>query len=119
MALSMGCVRLRSPDQPRARKVLFFFGQLMHLFFIFCVVLGVFSRHFDNGGVQLVAYTLLNLYVYALCLLNWPVKVYFKEYDLDLESSGTNPRQPLDSDFDEIKEKASSDKKKGNGGIEL
>lgn len=66
-----------------------------------------------------MAYTLLNLYVYALCLLNWPVKVYFKEYDLDLESSGTNPRQPLDSDFDEIKEKASSDKKKGNGGIEL
>ena len=91
----------------------------MHLFFIFCVVFGVFSRHFDNGGVQLVAYTLLNLYVFALCLLNWPVKVYFKEYDVDLETSGTNPRVPLESDFDEIKERPSPNKKKGSSAIEL
>ena len=66
-----------------ARKVTFISGVCVHLFFIFCVLFGVFSRHFANGGVQLVAYTVINLYVYVLCIFNWPVVLYCTEFDTD------------------------------------
>ena len=64
------------------RKVTFISGVCVHLFFIFCVLFGVFSRHFANGGVQLVAYTVINLYVYVLCIFNWPVVLYCTEFDI-------------------------------------
>jgi len=105
MALSMGCLRLRNADQPKGRKVLFVAGQILHFFFIFCAIFGVFSRHFDNGGVQLVAYTVVNLYVYTLCLLNWPVKVYFKEYEItdDLRTSQSDLEGPEHAgEFDQL-----------------
>ena len=85
LAMSIGCARLRSVEMTKARKVSFFAGQVVHFFFIFCFLFGVFNRHFSNGGIQLLAYTVLNLYVYMLCILNWPVKVYKKEYDIKEE----------------------------------
>lgn len=72
-----------SGKEEKARKVLFTAGQIVHFFFIMCAIFGAYSRHFDNGGFQLLAYTVINLYIYALCILNWPVKTYFKEYDMD------------------------------------
>ena len=84
IAFSLGCINICNPDpEKKGRRVLFIAGQVVHFFFILCAIFGVFSRHFDNGGVQLVAYTVINLYVYALCIFNWPVKVYFKEYDIE------------------------------------
>ena len=82
MSLSMGCLRLRDDKVAKARKVGFVTGVIVHFFFIFCALFGVFNRHFGNGGFQLFAYTVLNLYVYLLVILNWPIKVYFREFDL-------------------------------------
>ena len=53
--------------------------------FVLCILFGVFSRHFANGGIQLLAYTVINLYVYLLCALNYPVTTYIKEYNVDTE----------------------------------
>mmetsp|Transcript_3813 Transcript_3813/g.4396 ORF Transcript_3813/g.4396 Transcript_3813/m.4396 type:complete len:233 (+) Transcript_3813:231-929(+) len=83
MALSMGCTRLSDDKVPKARKVGFVTGIIVHFFFIFCVLFGVFNRHFANGGIQLLAYTILNLYVFLLAILNWPIKTYRREYELD------------------------------------
>lgn len=33
-------------------------------------------------------YAVINLYVYLLCIINWPVKVYVKEFDIDAEQEG-------------------------------
>jgi len=94
MALSLGCIKMASDDgMPKARKVSFFTGIIVHFFFILCVLFGVFNRHFANGGVQLLAYTVINLYVYLLCILNWPVVTYQREYEIAedqvaLQSSG-------------------------------
>ena len=90
IAMTMGCFRLRDKKIPTARKVTYCSGQIVHFFFIFCVVFGVFSRHFRNGGVQLFAYTVCNLYVYMLVIIHWPVKVYFKEYDVNPEDGLAN-----------------------------
>ena len=76
---------MRDKDIPKARKVTFTTGHVVHFFFIFCVLFGVFSRHFKNGGIQLVAYTVLNLYVYLLCIINWPVKTYHREFEINEE----------------------------------
>ena len=35
-----------------------------------------------------MAYTVVNLYVYLLCILNWPVKTYYREYDIKEEAVG-------------------------------
>ena len=85
MAFSMGCNRLQDKSMPKARKVGFVTGVVVHFSFIFCALFGVFNRHFANGGIQLLAYTVLNLYVYLLVILNWPVRMYRKEYELDEE----------------------------------
>ena len=51
MALSMGCNRLNDKSVPKARKVGFITGIVVHFFFIFCALFGVFNRHFANGGI--------------------------------------------------------------------
>ena len=93
----------------------------MHFFFIFCAIFGVFSRHFDNGGVQLVAYTVVNLYVFVMCLMNWPVKVYHKEYDIN-DGVGTDMEGHENAgEFDSLRERPSPDNqdRKNGAGIEL
>ena len=82
MAFIIGCARLCRKETGKARKVSFVIGQLIHFMFILSVLFGVFSRHFVNGGVQLLAYTIMNLYIYLLCFLNYPVTIYLKEYAL-------------------------------------
>ena len=81
IACGMGCNRVRDKKIPTARKVSYFTGHIIHFFFIFCVLFGVFSRHFRNGGFQLFAYSVVNLYIYMLVIVHWPVKVYFIEHD--------------------------------------
>ena len=89
MALSMGCIRLCSErDTPKERRVTFIIGAIVHFYFLFCILFGVFNRHFANGGLQLVAYTVLNLYVYFLCIMNWPLKTFVREYPVEDEAEG-------------------------------
>ena len=79
----LGCGRLLcTKDTGKARKVSFIIGQVIHFIFVLCILFGVFSRHFTNGGVQLLAYTVMNIYVYLLCALNYPVTIYIKEYEV-------------------------------------
>ena len=100
ISFSLSIVNICSGDKDmKARRVLFCTGQVIHFFFILFVLFGVFSRHFDNGGFQLVAYTIVNLYVWMLVVLNWPVRVYFKEYDLE----GENPKEEKKEDFADIR----------------
>ena len=86
-AMFMGCYRLKDKGVSKSRKVVFLAGQIVHAFFILCALYGVFSRHFVNGGFQLVAYTVINFYVWLLVFANWPVKVYFREYEVDVEET--------------------------------
>ena len=81
-------------DLEKSALIIFCFSQVMHLQFICAVLLGVFSRHFENGGVQVYFYAVCNVYVYALAYLSWPVEYYFKEYDIDVNDS----IQSLDQD---------------------
>ena len=76
LAVSMGCLKIAQDEKvPKARKVSFITGIVVHFFFILCVLFGVFNRHFSNGGIQLLALTVINLYVYLLVILNWPVQI--------------------------------------------
>jgi len=56
---------------------------VFHFLFICAALLGVFSRHYENGGVQLFFYATCNLYIYTLAYLNYPVVYYFREYQID------------------------------------
>ena len=82
LAMLLGCARLCRKETGQARKISFAVGQVIHFMFIICILFGVFSRHFANGGAQLLAYTAVNIYVYLLCFLNYPVIIYVKEYDV-------------------------------------
>ena len=72
---------MRDKKIPTARKVSYCTGHVIHFFFIFCVIFGVFSRHFRNGGFQLFSYAVINLYIYMLVIVHWPVKVFFIEHE--------------------------------------
>ena len=52
-----------------------------------------------------MAYTVVNLYVWMLCLLNWPVKVYFREYEVDEEKEPAVQQRDADRDFDALEER--------------
>ena len=67
-------------------KTVFAFSQMVHVLFICGMLMGVYSRHFMNGGLQMFFYGICNLYIYALAYLSWPIEVKFKEYEIDLES---------------------------------
>lgn len=105
----MGCVRIFSKDVSRARKTSFVIGLIVHFLFIFCVLFGVFNRHFANGGVQLFAYAFMNMYIYMLCLLNWPITVYFREFNIEASDDdqsrhlNNNDRENLGDDFTDIR----------------
>lgn len=38
-------------------------------------IVGVYSQHFANGGVQIFFMGFINVYVYALCFVNYPVLI--------------------------------------------
>ena len=62
----------------------------MHVVFLMGLLLGAYSRQFENGGAQVFFYTLCNIYVIGLAYLSYPTEVYFKEYKIDenLQSLG-------------------------------
>lgn len=93
----MGFTRLCDSQVSRSRKITHWMGQVVHIFFIFCAVFGVFSRHFRNGGVQLVAYTVVNLYVYAICIINWPVLI-------EIQKKATGPEEQKLNDYENANE---------------
>ena len=45
--------------------------------------MGIFSRHFENGGAQVFFYSMCNIYIFAYAYLSWPIEVTFKEYEID------------------------------------
>ena len=63
-----------------ATKVTFAISQMVHTLFLCAILMGVFSRHFMNGGLQLFFYGMCNLYIFMLAYLSWPVEIKFKEY---------------------------------------
>ena len=75
-------------------KVVFLFSQMVHVAFICGMLLGVYSRHFMNGGLQMFFYGICNLYVYALAYLSWPVEVSIKEYKIDEEQEQNADADP-------------------------
>ena len=72
-------------DLNKSKIIIFLCSQFIHNVFICTVLLGVYSRHFENGGIQIFLYSMCNLYIYALAYLSWPVQVHFREYELDGE----------------------------------
>ena len=38
------------------------------------------------------AYTVLNVYIYLLCYLHWPVKVYFRDVEIEEEETDLTGR---------------------------
>ena len=84
LALGMGCIKWASdPKMSKARKVGFLTGIVVHFFFVFCILFGVFNRHFRNGGVQLLSFGVVNFYVYLLVILHWPVRTIIKDSNIN------------------------------------
>jgi amino acid permease len=53
---------------------------IANILIICCFLLGVYSQHYANGGIQCFFIGFVNLYVYALCVLNYPVFVKKEEF---------------------------------------
>ena len=70
-------------DLEPSKLSIFVFSQVMHFIFISTALLGVYSRSFENGGIQIFFYVMCNVYMYALAYLGWPVRTFFKEYEID------------------------------------
>ena len=64
-------------------KITFVSSQIVHGVTILAVMLGVFSRHFANGGIQLFFIGMINVYVITLCILNAPIRRKKKAEDAD------------------------------------
>ena len=70
-------------DMEQSKISIFVFSQVMHFIFICTALLGVYSRSFENGGVQVFFFVMCNIYMYALAYLSWPVRTFLKEYEID------------------------------------
>ena len=68
-----------------ATKVTFAVSQVVHVLFLCGILMGAFSRHFMNGGLQLFFYGMCNVYIFALAYLSWPQEIKFKEYQISLD----------------------------------
>ena len=58
---------------------------IVQVFFVFAFVFGVFSRHFRNGGSTIFFYAMMNIYVWILTYLYWPMTVKFTEYEISAD----------------------------------
>lgn len=83
-------------------KVTFLSSQLMHFAVAVTLTLGVYSRHFANGGIQLFFIGLCNLYVFVLVYLNWPQRVKFQEYALAEDQEWSSLNENGDSTVGEL-----------------
>lgn len=52
----------------------------MHVFVIGGIVAGIFRHTFETLGSQVFFFGLINMYVYVLIFISWPVKVRFQNY---------------------------------------
>ena len=88
LMLCQNLKRIKSIDN--SRFIVFCFTQMVHIIFIMGLLLGVYSRQFENGGAQVFFYSLCNLYMFGLAYITYPTEVYFKEYRIDenLQSLG-------------------------------
>lgn len=59
--------------QEKSQVALALFSLAVHLLAICSFLLGRYSQHFANGGLQCFLIGFLNLYVYLLCFINYPV----------------------------------------------
>ena len=80
-SLCRNLVNIRKLDQ--TNKMFFTFSLIMHFVFLLGLISGIFSRHFEDGGVQVFFYALCNIYVWALAYISWPSEVVFKEYNIE------------------------------------
>ena len=90
-SLSRNIYQIKKLD--RSTKTFFVFSQGIHAVFLLAFITGVFSRHYDNGGVQVYFYAICNIYVWALAYISWPNEIIFKEYEID-----ENNMQSLDNE---------------------
>jgi len=79
-----------------ATKVQLVLAQFMQLLFVFSIVFGVYSRHFANGPVAFFFLGIINLYIYLLLFLNWPVKKSIVQFEL-AEKKTTSSQVPGES----------------------
>ena len=86
-------------------KVTFAISQMVHTLFLCAILMGVFSRHFMNGGLQLFFYGMCNLYIFALAYLSWPQEVKFKEYEINLGGDSVADVAPGGTQIEMKKEK--------------
>lgn len=47
----------------------------MHIIIIAGLLVGIYSRTFANGGAQIFFVGFINLYIYTMLFLYWPVQV--------------------------------------------
>jgi hypothetical protein len=81
-------------------KITFISSQIVHALMILAVMLGVFSRHFANGGIQLFFMGMINVYVITLCILNIPIrrkKIEAPAADVEMQAS-VSQDQPVRPD---------------------
>lgn len=52
----------------------------MHVFVIGGNAAGIFRHTFETLGSQVFFFGLINMYVYVLIFISWPVKVRFQNY---------------------------------------
>jgi cytochrome bd-type quinol oxidase subunit 2 len=76
-------------------RVVFGSSLVMQLILVGTVCGGVYSQHYANGGAQLFCVGLVNLYIYTLAFLNWPIVVKYAEYDI---SEALEMQQTLNQD---------------------
>ncbi len=56
------------------------------------VMAGVYNGYFSNGGVQLFFVGVVNLYMWSLLVLQWPVLKRYKEFEIQTETLPTEER---------------------------
>ena len=60
-------------QQNKSSIALFIISFTVHIMVICSFLLGRYSQHFANGGLQCFLIGFLNMYVYLLCFVNYPV----------------------------------------------
>lgn len=69
--------------QDRSDIAMFTVSQVVHLLTIAAFLLGGYSQHFANGGLQCFFIGFVNLYIWSLCVLNYPVVLKKRATDMD------------------------------------
>ena len=68
--------------QDRAEIAMFTFSVIVQVLVVGAFFVGGYSQHFANGGLQCFFIGFVNLYVWSLCVLNYPVVL--KKHAVDM-----------------------------------